>query len=138
MGISFDPVFSYRCIFHGIIFRRLFTQNLFVSQVLVLTTMECWYLGQQTSHGPLIQPLGDGNVVLGESGLRNVFGLLCSLWTTDDLSDLRRGSTSHCLRSTPAASCSNSIWVQPPTVSPSLILILLAKKQMVTQAQISA
>lgn len=51
-------------------------------------------------------------------------------------SDLKRGSTFPCLRSMPVASCSNSIWAQLPTASPSQILWPLARRRMDTRAQI--
>ena len=53
------------------------------------------------------------------------------------LSDLRRGSTSRCLRSTPAPSCSSSIWARPPTVSTKPTLSLWARRRMDTQELIS-
>lgn len=38
----------------------LYAETLLFLQVLALTTMVCWFSAQQTFHGPLILPSGDG------------------------------------------------------------------------------
>lgn len=99
---------------------------------------ESWYLGQQTSHGPSTQPSGDGSCHVLVNIVKTYFVVyFYLLFINCTFSDLRKGSTSHCLRSTPAPSCSSSIWVPPLTVSPKVTLSPWARRRKDTRGQIS-
>lgn len=103
-----------------------------------MTTKGCWCSGPQISHGPWTQPSGDGKCYPSVHSFHRFqwcrFCVDCAPSMT--WLDLRRGSTSLCLRSMPVASCSNSIWAQLPPASPNQTLLLSARRRMDTRAPI--